>query len=320
MADVRGLNRLDQELAFRLAECGIAAVAFVVVMFAAGALASGAGATGSAFPGRNGLIAFQTVGGIGVMKPSGRGVRLIVRIDHAEAPAWSADGSKLVFMVPKGVGGFQLAIVNADGSGERLLTNDVNDTQPSWSPDGRSIVFTDETPVATSDVAVVNVDGTGRRKLTDTPELEYLPAWSPDGSKIAYSGAQHCRDAPVGCTSELYVMNSDGSGARRLTFGNRNVYGAAWSPGGARIVFTMRDPAGGDALAVVPAAGGSVRRLTPFGTYYLPAWSPDGKRIVFQQGPPGAEDLWTMRPDGKDLRLLRPLPGAQTGPDWQPRR
>ncbi|MFN8196437.1 MAG: hypothetical protein U0R80_19385 [Nocardioidaceae bacterium] len=68
-------------------------------------------------------------------------------LEEDRAPAWSPDGSMLVFMsqgqVPACCGPWQLWAVNADGSGLTNLTADDStwDMFPSWSPDGASIVF-----------------------------------------------------------------------------------------------------------------------------------------------------------------------------------
>ena len=68
-------------------------------------------------------------------------------LEEDRTPAWSPDGSKLVFMsqaqVPACCGPWQIWAVNRDGSGATNLTNDetVNDMFPTWSPDGTQILF-----------------------------------------------------------------------------------------------------------------------------------------------------------------------------------
>lgn len=68
-------------------------------------------------------------------------------LEEDRAPAWSPDGSMLVFMsqgqVPSCCGPWQLWAANPDGSGLTNLTADdtAQDLYPSWSPDGTSIVF-----------------------------------------------------------------------------------------------------------------------------------------------------------------------------------
>jgi Tol biopolymer transport system component len=64
------------------------------------------------------------------------------------------------------------------------------------------------------------------------------PTWSPDGRRIAYE--QSIWESQ---RSNLYVMNADGSGRRRLTR-LRNARSPAWSPKGAAIAFTHRPEKG----------------------------------------------------------------------------
>jgi Tol biopolymer transport system component len=76
-----------------------------------------------------------------------------------EAPDWSPDSTKIVFMKQSQVGGccgpWEIWGVNRDGSGDTNLTpNDLSDddrpvtqhTGPSWSPDGSEITFTRTRP------------------------------------------------------------------------------------------------------------------------------------------------------------------------------
>ena len=71
-------------------------------------------------------------------------------------------------------------------------------------------------------------DGGNLRVLTAWPSDEWGPAWSPDGSRIAFSSG---RDGIMA----VWVMNADGSGAKRLS----DVEGEypTWSPDGSRIAF-----------------------------------------------------------------------------------
>ena len=77
----------------------------------------------------------------------------------------------------------------------------------------------------------MNRDGSGQRKLA--PAFGGM-RWSPDGQKIAFTAWS---DAPTG-SSDVYVMNADGSGKERLTSDPRWEGGVAWSPDGQKIAFT----------------------------------------------------------------------------------
>lgn len=53
-----------------------------------------------------------------------------------------------------------------------------------------------------------------------------FPAWSPDGSEITFD-----RDLG-GVNFEIYLMNADGTGVRRLTNDPADDFAPAWSPAG----------------------------------------------------------------------------------------
>ena len=73
--------------------------------------------------------------------------------------------------------------------------------------------------------------GTLDEPLKGAPGQSFLPAWSPDGTRLAFTST---RDG----NSELYVMNRDGSGLRRLTNSPAIDSTPTWSPTGTQIAFT----------------------------------------------------------------------------------
>src|SRR3954447_706632 len=81
-----------------------------------------------------------------------------------------------------------------------------------------------------------------------------------DGRKIAFlrfrRGAFGAYDV-----SDVYVMNADGTHARRLA---RDVRDPRWSPDGTQIAFTLDSGQGRD-VYIVNASGGRERRLTHTG-------------------------------------------------------
>jgi len=80
-----------------------------------------------------------------VMSPDGTGLlQLTDNTEEERAPAWAADGSRIVFMcrIGGGTADFEICVMNADGTGLMQLTdNSVFDGTPTFSPDGRQLLF-----------------------------------------------------------------------------------------------------------------------------------------------------------------------------------
>ena len=198
--------------------------------------------------------------------------------------------------------GDDIWIAHADGShAKRVTTRPGPEFDPSWSPDGSRVAYRDSRHGINRNDEIYTIDANGahRRNLTRSPTNEWSPSWSPDGKLIAFYSRQ------------LYVMRSDGSGARPIT----NVEGEypAWSPDGQQIAFMSSQPnaRGADPnydIFVVNRDGTALRQLTSWpGEDGWPAWSPDGKRIVFTttHGTVSERyDLWIMLADGSRKHRL----------------
>jgi TolB protein len=80
-----------------------------------------------------------------LMNPDGTGLqRLTFNNDEERAPAWSPDGTQIVFMcrIGGGTADFEICVMNADGTGLQQLTDSaVSEVTPTFSPDGQQIVF-----------------------------------------------------------------------------------------------------------------------------------------------------------------------------------
>jgi Tol biopolymer transport system component len=85
------------------------------------------------------------------------------------------------------------------------------------------------------------------------------PHWSPDGTRFVFS-AFHPDRREAGF--DIFVANADGTGLARLTDGPSFERWPFWSADGETIYYEAAPgPAGGVALAAVPAAGGASRWL-----------------------------------------------------------
>ena len=140
--------------------------------------------------------------------------------------------------------------------------------------------------------------------LTSGPHDDLLPAWSPDGNEIAFV-TKRGDDTDRNENWDVYVIAAKpGAKERQLTTTPEAdphpdwESAPAWSPDGKTIAYIH----GGDpkkieyathSLAVVPAAGGEAKILTPDldRNVVQPHWAPDGKSIFVVVEDDGAEIL-----------------------------
>ncbi len=112
---------------------------------------------------------------------------------------------------------------------------------------------------------------------------------------------------PTWAGSEIYVMNFDGSGQKRLTNTTAHNYSPAWSPDGSKIAFVSDRDDDDTELYVMNADGSGQRRLT---MNYLsesrPTWSPDGSQIYFSASRYGGTTthIYVMNCDGSEVTRL----------------
>jgi TolB protein len=307
----------------RLAFAAVTVLTVGLSVLAAGSLARAADLASRAFPGRNGLIAFNSDGSVYVVKPDGSGLRQVTQTgiqDGYPGVSFSPDGKVIAFSAMSATDP-DIYTVRPDGSRRKPLTFSRGvDSDPTWSGDGNRIAF--ETN-RNGNIDIYSVDSVGRnpRQLTNGPLDEQDPAWSPKNNRIAYTVV-----SKDGLSTQIWVMDGDGGNPVQLTSTANFSENPNWSPDGSRIVFDSDRVEKGDLeIYSMRADGSDVRRLTNNPALdALPAYSPDGKRIVFVSDrlQKDSRRLFTMSVTGAKARrvVAGDQPNFQMVPDWQPLR
>jgi TolB protein len=290
---------------------------------------------------------------IWVVNPDGSGRTPLTKLTHVSGitlglpPALSPDGSHIACQSLRALDGSDAAnpnnthniwLMNADGTNQTPLSklNAASSVNPVWSPDGSRIAFessrvldgADATIATVGNIWVMNADGSGATPLTKlmaTNVGSLGPVWSRDGSKIAFRSSRALDGSDTlnaNGTTNLWVMNADGSGATpltKLTTALTDGFSWVWSPDGSKFAFASRRALdGSDALNtngtsniwVVNADGSGVTPLTRLtaADSSFPAWSPDGSKVFFASAraldgsdnpaPNRTLNIWLVNADG----------------------
>lgn len=228
--------------------------------------------------------------------------------------------------------------VEPTGRGSMVVV--VQTSGPDQDPDGYSLVLDDTTnlalPVAGTTTFTDLSIGEHALELTGL-STNCSPAGAPPTSVTIAAETDATVDIDVTCTKllpydlayhhggDLYLHPATGEQPIQLTRDSAS-YAPTWSPDGRRLAFTKLtgtfDQGRAHDLYVMDADGAGIVQLTS-GTDIddsQPEWSPDGSLILFTRRRllEGGTDLYTIRPDGSDLKNLTPDAGADDHGDWSP--
>ncbi len=236
------------------------------------------------------------------------------------ADAIAAAAEHPIAFVSTRTGRAQIYTMNADGSEPRRLTNDAYENYyPAWSPDGTQIAYYVHLSWQSWALVVMNADGSGRRQITESAGCVTCamgPYWTPDGTQIGFTIEPSPRPTCEIKSTELGIVNVDGSECRRLTTNSWIDVFCGWSPDGASILFTSHE-SGVEQVYVASADMTGVRRLTDEASANnMAAWSPDGTRIAFVSDRDGNGEIYVMNADGSDVTRITSDPANDMLPAW----
>jgi Tol biopolymer transport system component len=243
------------------------------------------------------------------------------------APALTPDGKNIAFFGDQG--GFFIDLWLADGETGRVKRRLVKSTQNNnyeslrfinsagaFSPDGRYFAIAAKSKDR-DDLVILDVKrGREDRRIHIALNGLQTPQWSPDGQQLVFTGFSN------GFT-DLYIINRDGTGLRRLTDDKFADLHPSWSPDGKTIAFvTDRGGAtdfdllrfGNLRIALLHLESGAIDLLgnMAIGKNINPLWAPDGRSLAFVSDRTGINNVFLYdMVDGQIYQLTNMFTGVQ---------
>jgi Tol biopolymer transport system component len=251
---------------------------------------------------------------------------------EADDPAWSPDGSKILF-ARRGSSSGVIKVMNEDGSDPTTLMKGFRSTgAPRWSHDGTWIAFSATDENNFTNIYAMTSDGSTLRNLTVDCNYCDWPSWSLDDSAIAFVSSEDW----LTHTINMLDLYADLKPVQIASF-QGGISHLSWSPDGREILFDWR-PRGSEQRSDVYAInndGSNLKKLTTNKSEYNgePTWSPDGSQIAFVayyprssrlsrwinflDPPAPGEGIYIMNRDGTGLAQATPNNLREVGsPDW----
>jgi TolB protein len=111
-------------------------------------------------------------------------------------------------------------------------------------------------------------------------------------------------------------MGADGSGVRRISFGDGRYSTPVWSPRGDLIAFTKQSQ-GKFAIGIMRPDGSGERILTEGYHNEGPTWAPNGRVLMFFREQGAGPNLFSIDLTGYNEQRV-PTPAFGSDPAWSP--
>jgi Tol biopolymer transport system component len=162
-----------------------------------------------------------------------------------------------------------------------------------------------------SSLEFVKIASGDRRSVYHTADLIEAPNWSRDGTSLIFNSK-----------GRIFTVPADGGGepvAIDTGFAVKNNNDHGLSPDGTLLAISDQTLDGGQSVIhVLPATGGTPRRITALSPSYWHGWSPDGATLAYTARRGDNYDIYTIPVAGGTETRLTDAPGLDDGPDYSP--
>jgi Tol biopolymer transport system component len=210
--------------------------------------------------------------------------RLTVNPGFDRAPAWSPDGTELVFNSRRPPHAdrpqiYRLRVADP-ASARRVTSSDTEDLRASWAPDGRSIVFQRGGLFDGPDLIRHELTTGAETPLTDTTAIDAAGTFTPDGRRLLFQ--RNRAVAPAFFPFRLYALDLATGDVDPVTVPQTSTSasddGPVVAPDGRSVAFAR----GGDLLVHDLVEGATTSVTSGPSNDLSPDFAPDGRWLAFQ--------------------------------------